>query len=555
MTKSSEYPQVRFGPFILAGEPCCLRRGSAPIELRPMSLKVLQYLAEQPGRFVSKDELLDRVWRGRIISDSGLRLCVREIRAALGDDAKNPRYLETVVGKGYRFLEGAGGAAPYSDGAGPIVGRDEELRRLHDDYLLAMAGHTQFVLLAGEAGIGKTTLVESFLDRISENSQAQVIQGQCVIHYGKQEACGPLLEAITAFYRNYKAAAFIKTMERNAPSWLLQMPEMLDAMLFERVQRRSEGMVSECMKREFCQLIAALVEKKPLVIVVEDLHWADVATVDLLAALAEHDDLPLMILGTYRPADAVLYSRSLRDTVMELKGRGLCQELLLEYLTEADMASYLAARLNGNISDDLLADLYPRAGGNPLFIVKLTEELIRAQVLVCHDGLWCIDNRVEAPEINIPESLRSLILRQLEALPPAHREMLEVASVSGMEFSATAMTDALAKSVEEIESVCDQLSSDHQFINFDSLSTRPDGTISGSYRFQHHLYLEVIYRQIATARRARIHCRIVEWLGADYVNRAPETVAGLAMISDRGNDSERVLRYHGLPEVESLAHG
>jgi predicted ATPase len=81
--------------------------------------------------------------------------------------------------------------------------------------------------------------------------------------------------------------------------------------------------------------------------VIEDLHWADVSTIDLLASLAEHDNLPLMILGTYRPADAVLYSQSLRDTVRELKGRGLCQELLLELLTEADLAKYLTSVIHG----------------------------------------------------------------------------------------------------------------------------------------------------------------------------------------------------------------
>ena len=164
MNKSSEYPEVKFGPFSLGGDPCCLRRGSDTIKLRRMSLLVLRYLSERPGQIVGKDELLDRVWSGRVISDSGFRLCVGEIRAALDDDAKHPRYLETVVGEGYRFLEGAGGKAPpYQDSAQPIVGRDAELRRLDDLYQSAVAGHTQFVLLAGEPGIGKTTLLNSFL--------------------------------------------------------------------------------------------------------------------------------------------------------------------------------------------------------------------------------------------------------------------------------------------------------------------------------------------------------------------------------------------------------
>ena len=202
MNKSSEHSEVEFGPFSLGGNPCCLRRGSDPIKLRPMSLQVLRYLSERPGQIVGKDELLDRVWSGRVISDSGFRLCVGEIRAALDDDAKHPRYLETVVGEGYRFLEGAGGKVPDPDSTQPMVGRDAELRRLDDLYQSAVAGHTQFVLLAGEPGIGKTTLLNSFLDHVSESHDVQVIQGQCIIHYGKQEVYGPVLEAIASFYRD-----------------------------------------------------------------------------------------------------------------------------------------------------------------------------------------------------------------------------------------------------------------------------------------------------------------------------------------------------------------
>jgi len=218
--------QVQFGPFSLGGEPLCLRRGSDLIKLRPMSLQVLRYLSDRPGQFVSKDELLDRVWTGRVISDSGLRLCVGEIRSALGDDAKSPQYLETIVGKGYRFLEGAGGKALYPDTTGPIVGRDADLRRLDDSYRLAIAGRTQFVLLGGEPGIGKTTLVNSFLDLSSRDHGADVIQGQCIVHYGKQEAYGPMLEAIATFWGDKNDTGLSKEFERHAPSWLLQIPEI-----------------------------------------------------------------------------------------------------------------------------------------------------------------------------------------------------------------------------------------------------------------------------------------------------------------------------------------
>ena len=545
-------PQIHFGPYSLGGVPDSLKCGPDPIKLRPMSLRVLRYLSERPGRFISKEELLKEVWTGRVISDSGLRLCVGEIRVALNDDAKKPHYLETIIGEGYRFLEGAEGRAVFRDTPGPIVGRDSDLHRLEDCYRSALDGHTRFVLLAGEPGIGKTTLLKVFLERISAQFDANVIQGQCVIHHGREEAYGSLLEAIAKFCRGAEAARIIRTLEHHAPGWLLQLPELLDATRFERVKRQTEDIMPERMTREFCQLVETLTEKKPLIIVVEDLHWADVATIDLLASLAEHVGLALLILGTYRPAEAVLYRKSLRDTVLELKGRDHCREMLLELLTREDLASYLDGRLSGEASSELIDSIYRRSGGNPLFMVKLVEELIRAQTLVHRDGQWIVDNQDQAPVAKIPESLHSVILRQLEALPQAQKELLEVASVVGLEFSAAAMSDALEKTTEAVDRQLDTLWADGQFIEPGNIEAWPDGTLTGCYRFLHHLYLEVIYQQIGEVRQARLHHKVGERLESGYAERVQEIATSLAEHFDRGHDTERSLHYRKLAAEQAL---
>jgi tetratricopeptide (TPR) repeat protein len=130
--------------------------------------------------------------------------------------------------------------------------------------------------------------------------------------------------------------------------------------------------------------------------------------------------------------------------------------------------------------------------------------------------------------------------------------MLEVASVVGLEFCAAAMTDALEKTVEEIEGACETLSTGDQFIESDSLLTWPDGTLTGRYRFQHHLYLEVIYRQIAEARRARIHGKVGKRLEAGYGERVPEIAAILASHFESGNDLDRAQRYRRLSAEQAL---
>jgi hypothetical protein len=144
----------------------------------------LRYLAEQPGRLVSKEELLQSVWSGRVVGQDGLRGCVREIRAALGDHPETPLYLETVAGRGYRFLEGRDGRMFFPETTGPVVGRESELRQLEDCLRRASDGQRRFVMIGGEPGIGKTTLLEHFLDPVARQGSARIAQGQCVAQYG-----------------------------------------------------------------------------------------------------------------------------------------------------------------------------------------------------------------------------------------------------------------------------------------------------------------------------------------------------------------------------------
>ena len=172
--------RLRFGPFSLKASPPQLRRGEEQVTLRPKSLAVLRYLAERPGRLVSKGELLEDVWSGRVVGQDGLRTCVREIRAALGDRAEMPQYLETVAGRGYRFLADHDCRMPSPATEGLLVGRDSEMRQLNDYLRLADDGQRQFVLIGGEPGIGKTALLERFLDPVSKQGPVRIARGQCV---------------------------------------------------------------------------------------------------------------------------------------------------------------------------------------------------------------------------------------------------------------------------------------------------------------------------------------------------------------------------------------
>jgi predicted ATPase len=487
-----------------------------------------------------------------VVSDSGLRLCVREIRTALGDNAESPHYLETIFGRGYRFLEGRDGRALFPDSTGPIVGRDSELHRLEDYYQLAADRRHPFVLLSGEPGIGKTALLDCFLDRVSEQSTAKVIQAQCVVHYGKGEAYGPLLQAIARACRDRDGAEILSVFKRDAPIWLLQLPGLIAPAEFERIQRQVEGTGPERMTREFCQAVETLTTQTPLILAIEDLHWADTSTIDLLAMLAQHDTSSLLLLGTYRPADAVLYSKHLRDIIKELKGRRQCEEISLEHLSREDVANYLTGRLGGDVSNELNTTIYRRSIGNPLFMVNLVEDLMQRQALVQQNGYWTTGDQAQSLLEGIPETLRSLISRRLESLPNEQKLILETASVVGLEFTAAAMASALEQTTMDIESECEAMSAQGHFVEMSGVEEWPNGTLSGRYRFQHPLYFKMLYEQIGEARRVRAHRRVGECLETGYGDRANEIAASLAVHFDRGRDTVRTIRYRKLAAEHAL---
>jgi TolB-like protein/DNA-binding winged helix-turn-helix (wHTH) protein/Flp pilus assembly protein TadD len=521
MTDSVSPNHLRFGPFKLTAEPLQLWQGTEQIALRPKSLGMLRYLAARPGQLINKEELLEQVWSGRVISQDGIRVCVREIRAALGDSAETPHYLETVAGKGYRFLEGRDGSALFPETPGPVVGRKSEQLELEGYQQRASDGERQFVLISGEPGIGKTTLLERALDPLAKQGSARIIHGQCMIRSGKGEAYGPLLEALARSCVGTDGSEIVAALQRYAPMWLLQLPGLADPDEVEQLQRRIVGATPERMTRELCDAIEGLASEKLVVLVVEDLHWSDVSTVDLLATLAQRaEPAQLLILGTYRPADAVLYAKHLRDTVRDLRARGQCEELLMELLSCEDVTKYLGGRLAGTVSDTLALEIFSRTNGNPLFMVNLIEGLMQQQLLVCQDGHWASNDDAQSMADAVPESLRLLISQRLETLSREERMALESASVVGIEFSVGDIAGVLGQPFEDVDALCQSLATRRQFINEAGVEERPDGTFSGRYQFQHPMYYDVLYEEVGEARRAELNRRISERIEKGHVGQA-----------------------------------
>src|SRR6185436_19995854 len=287
---------LRFDEFELDEENALLTKGGRPVALPPKAFAVLCALARQPGKLTKKEDLLDAVWGHRHVSESVLKTTISQVRTALSDPAAKPRYIETASRRGYRFIGVVLGApaptrpAPVLAAQGPVavkpaviearapmIGRTAPLAKLHAAWRNVVSGKRSVFWIAGDAGVGKTTLVEQF---ISELPGVIVIRGQCVEHFGAGEPYLPVLEAISALGRSHPE--FTRLMRECAPTWLVQLPWLMPEAERASLYRDLSGANQERKVREISEPMGRFTAQHPILFLTEDLHWSDTATLRLI---------------------------------------------------------------------------------------------------------------------------------------------------------------------------------------------------------------------------------------------------------------------------------
>src|SRR5215467_273443 len=352
-------PQWCFADFRLDRDNACLRQGTQPVALTPKAFDVLHYLVTHPDRLITKDELLNAVWPETAVSEAVVRIAIGEVRRALGDTAQVPRFIATVRRRGYRFVAPVTVAdvsarlavTPAPQGSLPsappplLVGREALLQRLREAWAQARQRHRQVVWVTGEAGMGKTTVVEAFRAEVATDPAVWLAAGQCVEHYGTGEVYLLVLEALGQLCRGAGGVRLVPLLRQNAPTWLVQMLWLLTATDRQQLRDELQGVTRERMLREFAAVVDTLTAEIPLVLILEDLHWSDYATLDLLALLARRrTSARLLVLGTYRPVEAIVHHHPLRTVVQDLRRHGYATELPLALLNVEAVAAYLVAR-------------------------------------------------------------------------------------------------------------------------------------------------------------------------------------------------------------------
>jgi adenylate cyclase len=424
--------------------------------------------------------------------------------------------------------------------AAPLVGRERELRRMEAAFDDVEAGRAQVLSLIGEPGAGKSRLQREFFARLEAAGR---LEGATI----RRAACSGLGEqtygAAAALLRDAygvahgdsveiarsKLAAGLETLGVDAENRAAMVAALARLFGLEQDDARIRHLEPEQLKRQIFMATYALVERRlaagPLVLVVEDLHWADAASIELIGAVADRlADRPLLVLLMYRPTlepDSLGTSRT-PHTAIELTP-----------LSSSNSEDLLAAWFGDPthlFPERLRALILERAGGNPLYLEEVVRALVTAGVLV-RDGLeWRCT--AEAASAQVPATLHGLLLARLDRLDAVERRIIQEAAVIGPRFEVSLLKAASAEPAR-MDATLEALA------GADLVTPGPD------HQFRHGLLQEIVYQNILVTRRTEMHTRVATALEAQGVD-GPESLERLVALGHHwalGADKRRGARY------------
>jgi len=420
------------------------------------------------------------------------------------------------------------------------VGREGEKAQLMSAFQSVGTGRGLMFCIAGEAGIGKTTLIEDFLVELGAARRSTVARGRSSERLAGTEAYSPLLEALEGLLRDGTSPAGT-LIRRVAPAWHAQlMPAMAG-----HGKEKSEVASLPRMQREFAALLHELSRTRPVVLFIEDLHWADVSSIDLLGFIAsKFDELRVLVLVTYRSSDLLLQKHPFLRIKPDLQARGLCRELVLDFLSPANVQEYINLEFPGHrFPAEFPALIHAKTEGSPLFMADVLRYLRAREVIAKQDEAWILARELPDIEHELPESVRGMIERKIAQLAEGDHKLLSVASVQGYEFDSAVVARVLDTPAEDVEERLETLEKIYRFVRLLKDREFPDGTLSLRYRFVHVLYQHAFQDTLRATRRMTLSREVARALEDSYGKQSPAVASELAAMYEAGREYMRAAEY------------
>jgi tetratricopeptide (TPR) repeat protein/predicted Ser/Thr protein kinase len=431
--------------------------------------------------------------------------------------------------------------------ANAFVGREPELKKLEEFLEQAIAGAGRVVFITGEPGIGKTSLSDEFLRRARTRYPGVLIsRGRCVEQYGTGEAYLPFLDAVGALLDGPGREPLASVMRTYAPTWCTQLPAAFASSgALERLQQETIGATKDRMMREMGDALSSFATITPVVLLLEDLHWADPSSVDLLRHLCQRiTNQRLLIAGTFRPEDIERTNHPLKSCKAEMQSHRLCEEVALSSLARDHIAEYLNATFTPNDFPPEFASLiHDKTEGHPLFATNLLQYLSEHGDIGRTNAHWSLIRPLAELDLEAPESVRSMISKKIDALEAEERRTLQYASVEGTEFLSNVVASLLGVDEVDLEERLADLQRTHRLIEVRGEEELPDGSLATRYRFSHALYQNFLYGDLVAKRRVMLHRQAGEQLIKHYGTRSAHLASQLALHFERGRDFARAIEY------------
>ncbi len=623
----------RLGEWLVRPSHGRLTGPAGEVQLEPRAMEVLVYLAENFEQVVSRQQIIDAVWRQEFVSDATLSGAVAKLRRAFGDDARNPRLIETLSKRGYRLLvrpvgelemayrpggdaRGRGHAGAVADaGSRPaaavalaepaasvtpfpevradpdrpvFVARQAELARLDGWLQRALDGSGRVAFVTGEAGTGKTALLQELVRRAADSHQDLVAAvGVCSAQTGIGDAYAPwrqllalltgdvesgaasgsmlaglgrrlwrtapiAAEAITASGRDLigtlvPGAALLTRSEAAVPpdaSWLGPLREL--------VQRKASlppdaALQQAAVFMQVARVLGAVARRRPLLLVMEDLHWADAGSIALLFHLGrEIAAHRVLVLGSYRPTDVAL-GRSgerhpLEPVVAELRGRHGRMTVELGRVADRGFVDALIDSEPNRLGENFREHLFRQTAGHALFTVESLRAMQDREMLARDSrGRW-----VQAEGLDwtaLPERVEGVIAARIERLSDELRELLTIASVEGEDFSAEVVARVRDEDARDtIRRLSRELETRHRLVRAQGIRSLSAGRLS-LFGFSHVLFQRYLYNTLNEVERTQIHHDIGGALEILYGDDTEEIAPQLAHHFEQAGVIDRAIHF------------